>query len=318
MGGYSSEYEISLESGNLIYQHMDRDEFDVFQVHIFKKEWFVKTDTGEKIRLDKGDFSVEMNGEKIHFDCVFNIIHGTPGEDGLFPGYLQTLGIPQTASDYYQAALTFNKRDCISVLQNYGFKTAKNYMLDKGDEIDEEAILEKVGLPCFVKANRGGSSFGISKVKEKNKLSEAIEFSFKEDNEVIIESFLDGTEVSVGVVNYQGEIRALPVTEIVTENEFFDYEAKYLGQSKEITPARLSEKQTEDVQQQTERIFKLLKLKGFARAEFIFHNGEPHFIEINTCPGMTAASIVPQQLKAAGIPLKAFFSDVVNGAIGKF
>lgn len=318
MGGYSSEAEISLKSGEVVYKHLSKTNYRVFRASIMKTRWFVTTDDGKTHPIDKSDFSVKINDEHIHFDCVFNTIHGTPGEDGLFQAYLETMGIPQTASDYYQAALTFNKRDCISVLKAYGIKTAKNYFVNKGDTVDPKKIVETVGLPCFVKANRAGSSYGISKVKSEDQILPALEHSFKEDHEVIIESFLDGTEVSVGVINIDGEIKALPVTEIVSENEFFDFEAKYLGKSQEITPARISEDQRKEVQNIAEQIFKLLKLKGLTRSEFIFHNGEPHFVECNACPGLTEASILPQQAKVAGISLEALFGHAVEVAITDF
>ncbi|MGO2357256.1 MAG: D-alanine--D-alanine ligase [Mesonia sp.] len=315
MGGYSNEAEISIKSGQLVYESMDKEKYQAFKVHILENEWFVLTDNDKKYQIDKSDFSTTIEGKKINFDAVFNIIHGTPGEDGLFAAYLQTVHVKQTSCDYYSSALTFNKRDCISILKAHGIKTATNYFINKGDEIREEEILEKVGLPCFVKANKAGSSFGISKVKKKEDLLEAIEFSYKEDEEVIIESFLDGTEVSVGVINYQGEVIALPVTEIISENEFFDYKAKYLGQSQEITPANITQEQTEEVKRQAIKIFKTLKLKGLTRAEFIFHNNEPHFLEVNTCPGLSEASILPQQAKAAGITLKDLFTNVIENAL---
>ncbi len=317
MGGYSNEYEISVKSGNLVYQHIDKEKYEVYRAFITQDAWYVLDEQEVKHPINKANFSTEINKVNIQFDAVFNIIHGTPGEDGLFQAYLEILGIPQTASNYYQAALTFNKRDCISILKAFGIKTATNYFLNKGDTINTKEIVERVGLPCFVKANKAGSSFGISKVKKKEDLETAIEFSFKEDEEVIIESFLDGIEVSVGVINYQGEIKALPVTEIIPENEFFDYEAKYLGKSQEITPANISETDRKKVQEQAKRIFKILKLKGLTRAEFIFHNNEPHFIEINTTPGLSEASILPQQAKAAGISLKELFSNLIE-AILKF
>jgi len=315
MGGYSSEAEISIKSGQLVYESMDKEKYQAFKVHILENEWFVLTDDDKKYQIDKSDFSTIIEGSKIKFDCVFNIIHGTPGEDGLFAAYLQTVGMKQTSCDYYPSALTFNKRDCISILQAYGIKTATNYLLNKGDKICEDEIIKKVGLPCFVKANKAGSSFGISKVKKKEDLLEAIKFSYKEDEEVIIESFLDGTEVSVGVINYLGEIIALPVTEIISENEFFDYKAKYLGQSQEITPANITQEQTEEVKRQAIKIFKTLKLKGLTRAEFIFHHNEPYFLEVNTCPGLSEASILPQQAKAAGITLKDLFTNVIENAL---
>ncbi len=312
MGGYSTEFEISIKSGETVYKNIDTNQFEPYRVHISKENWWLVDDHGSKHLIDKSDFTANVNNELIQFDAVFNTIHGTPGEDGLLQAYLNVIGIPQTACDFYEAALTFNKRDCISVLQAYGIKTAKNYFVNQGDEIIPEEIVQKVGLPCFVKANRAGSSFGISKVKKIEDLEEAINNSFKEDEQVIIESFLDGREVSVGVINYKGEATALPVTEIISENEFFDYDAKYLGKSKEITPAQLTEKQTNEVQQEAMKVFKVLNLKGFTRAEFIFHNNQPHFLEVNTCPGLTEASLLPQQAEAAGIQLQDLFTEAIN------
>lgn len=315
MGGYSSEFEISLKSGEVVYKYLPKEKYRIFRAHILKNEWYAVTPEEEKIPINKADFSIEVNGETVRFDCAFNTIHGTPGEDGLIQAYLQNLGIPQTASDYYQAALTFNKRDCISVLKAYGIKTARNFFVDRGDTINEDEVINKVGLPCFVKANRAGSSFGITKVKSKTEIISAIEHALKEDNEVIIESFLDGTEVSVGVINWYDKITALPVTEIISENEFFDFDAKYNGKSQEITPANISTEDTKKVQKEAEKIFKVLKLKGLTRSEFIFHNGEPYFIECNACPGLTEASILPQQAKAMNISLTELFDQAIITAM---
>ena len=201
MGGYSSEYKISLISGNVVYQTLDKTKYNGYRIHIFKEKWVYVDANDAEFPIDRNDFSVTVNGTKITFDCVFNAIHGTPGEDGLLQAYFELLGIPQTACDYYQAALTFNKRDLLSVLKPYGIKTATSYYLNKGDLINTAEIVKKVGLPCFVKPNKAGSSFGISKVKTEAELPIAIEVAYKEDNEIIIESFLDGTEVSVGVIN---------------------------------------------------------------------------------------------------------------------
>jgi D-alanine-D-alanine ligase len=262
MGGYSSEYRISINSGNMVYKHLDRSKYDPYRVHIMQHEWFVVMDDDTPYPINKSNFTVKIKDKIITFDCVFNTIHGTPGENGLLQAYLKLVGIPQTSCDFYQAALTFNKRDLISVLQPYGIKTATNYFLNKGDEVDAEVIIKKVGLPCFVKANKAGSSFGITKVKKTEDLEQAVKFAFKEDDEVIIESFLDGVEVSVGVITFKGEILALPVTEIVSENEFFDYEAKYLGKSQEITPARITDEQTREVQDSAKLIYSRLKNEG--------------------------------------------------------
>lgn len=312
MGGYSSEYKISLTSGNVVYQNLDKTKFKGYRIHIFKEKWVYVDDNDAEFPIDKNDFSVSVNNEKITFDCVFNAIHGTPGEDGLMQAYFELLGIPQNSCDYYQAALTFNKRDLLSVLKPYGIKSATSYYLNLGDEIKQDLILEKVGLPCFVKPNKSGSSFGITKVKTKDELLFAIANAYKEDNEIIIESFLDGTEVSVGVINYKGETVVLPITEIVSENDFFDYEAKYLGKSQEITPARISEDIAEKIRAVAKKAYTILKMSGFSRSEFILVDGEPFMLEMNTIPGLTNESLIPQQAKAAGISLEDLFTNSIE------
>lgn len=317
MGGYSSEYKISLISGNVVYQFLDKNQFKGYRIHIFKEKWVYVDDNDAEFPIDKNDFSVTVEGKKITFDAVFNAIHGTPGEDGLMQAYFELLQIPQTSCDYYQAALTFNKRDLLSVLKPYDIKTATSYYLNKGDKINTEEIIAKVGLPCFVKPNKSGSSFGISKVKTAEELPIAIEVAYKEDNEIIIESFLDGTEVSVGVINYKGEIIVLPITEIVSENDFFDYEAKYQGKSQEITPARISDEMTAKVSAVAKRAYEVLKMKGFSRSEFIIVDGEPHMLEMNTIPGLTTESLIPQQAKAAGISLTDLFTNAIELALEK-
>ena len=317
MGGYSSEYLISLKSGNVVYQFLDKTKFEAYRIHIFKEKWVYVDDTDTEFPVDKNDFSVTIKGTKINFDVVFNAIHGTPGEDGLMLAYFELLGIPQSSCDYYQAALTFNKRDLLSVLKPYGIKTATSYYLNLGDEIDTDLILKTVGLPCFVKPNKSGSSFGISKVKTKEEFLPAIETAYKEDNEIIIESFLDGTEVSVGVINYKGEITVLPITEIVSENDFFDYEAKYLGKSQEITPARISPEMTAKVSAVAKKAYEVLKMSGFSRSEFIIVDNEPHMLEMNTIPGLTTESLIPQQAAAAGISLTDLFTNALELALNK-
>jgi len=317
MGGYSSEYKISLTSGGVVYQYLDKTKYNPFKIHIFKEKWVYVNESDEEFQINKNDFSIEFNDKKITFDVVFNAIHGTPGEDGLMQAYFELLEIPQTSCDYYQSALTFNKRDLLSVLKPYGIKTATSFYLNLGDEINSEKIIETVGLPCFVKPNKSGSSFGISKVKTKNELLPAIENAYKEDNEIIIESFLDGVEVSVGVINYKGKVTVLPITEIVSENDFFDYEAKYLGKSQEITPARISEELKLKVETVAKRAYEVLKMKGFSRSEFIIVNNEPYMLEMNTIPGMTTESILPQQARAAGISLTELFDNAIELALAK-
>lgn len=313
MGGYSSEYEISLRSGNMVYQSLKEvADYSVYCIHIFENKWVYVSSTENEYPVSKSDFSVVVNNEKITFHCVFNAIHGSPGEDGYMQAYLELLNIPHTSCGMYQAALTFNKRDCLSVLKPYGIKTAESYYINRGDVIDEDGIIKKVGLPCFVKANRAGSSFGITKVYKKEGFKKALEVAYKEDDEVIIESFLDGTEVSVGVISYKGKTTVLPLTQIVSDNDFFDYKAKYLGESQEITPAPISETDADKVRLAAKKIYELLKMSGFTRSEFIFKNGEPHLLEVNTVPGLTKASILPQQAAAAGISLTDLFKNAIE------
>lgn len=315
MGGYSSEYEISLKSGNVVYESLDSEKYNLFRIHVFKNKWIYIDANNQEFRVDKNDFSVSLNDSKTTFDCVFNAIHGSPGEDGFMQAYFKLLNIPQTSCDMYQAALTFNKRDCLSVLKPYGIKTAESYYINLGDAINEDAIIKKVGLPCFVKANKAGSSFGITKVYKKEDLQAAIDVAFAEDDEIIIESYLDGTEVSVGVITYKGKVKVLPITEIVSENDFFDYKAKYLGESQEITPARISKEQEDKVNKVAKQVYEILKMTGFSRSEYIFKDGEPHLLEVNTVPGFTRESILPQQANVAGIALKELFGNAIEEAL---
>ncbi len=317
MGGYSSEYKISLLSGNVVYQSLDRSKYVPYRIHLFKNKWVFVADDEQEYPIDKNDFSIIYQGKKIIFDVVFNAIHGSPGEDGLIQAYFELINMPHTSCGYYQAALTMNKRDMLSVLKPYGIKTAISYYLNQGDVIDTEAIIQKVGLPCFVKPNKSGSSFGISKPKTSEELLTAIDKAYLEDNEIIIESFLEGTEVSVGVINYQGEVKVLPITEIVSENDFFDYEAKYMGKSQEITPARISEEVALKISEITKKIYIILKMEGFSRSEFILVNGEPFLLEMNTIPGLTNESILPQQAREANISLAALFDNAICLALDK-
>ncbi len=317
MGGFSSEYSISIKSGNVVYQLLSKEHYNCYRVVIDKESWYMLDEHEVQYPVNRHDFTVETNKGKLAFDCVFNAIHGTPGEDGLMQAYFELLGIPQTSCGSYQAALTFNKRDLLSVLKPYGIRSAPSYYLDQGDAIDPEEIANAVGLPCFVKPNRSGSSFGMSKVHDKNELPSAIKRAFEEDSEIIIESFLDGTEVSVGVIRYKGQTKVLPVTEIVTENDFFDYEAKYEGKSEEITPARISEKQEKQVKEVVKKAYELLKMKGYSRSEFIFVGEEVFMLEMNVTPGLTAESILPQQARAAGIELPELFGSAIEDALSE-
>ncbi len=317
MGGYSSEVNISLKSGNVVYNHLDREKYALFRVHILKDKWVALDDFETEYPILKNDFSFILNDEKIMFDCVFNAIHGVPGENGMLLAYFKLLNLKHTSAPFYQMALTFNKRDTLSVLKESGIKTAISIYLNKGDDMDLNQIINKVGLPCFVKPNNAGSSYGISKAHTKEEILPAIEKAYKEDSEILIESFLDGTEVSVGVIQYKGEIKVLPITEIVTENDFFDYEAKYEGKSKEITPARISEKQKVNIEETAKKVYSLLNMSGFSRSEFILVDDEPYFLEINTVPGLTEESILPQQSLLAGISLRELFDTAIEDSLNK-
>jgi len=317
MGGYSSEVEISLKSGTIVYQHLNRELYNPYRVHILKDKWIVIDNNEKETPINKHDFSTEINGEHITFDCVFNAIHGHPGENGAILAYFELLGIKHTSAPFYQMALTFNKRDTLSVVKANGINTAASVFLDKGDTIDLEHIIKKVGLPCFVKPNNAGSSFGISKVSKKEQLLPAIEIAFKEDREILIEEFLDGTEISIGVIEYKNDVKVLPITEIISENDFFDYEAKYEGKSSEVTPARISKEQEQNAVAVAKKAYKILNMSGFSRSEYIFIGDNPYFLEMNTVPGLTAESLLPQQAGKAGISLENLFGNAIEQAIKK-
>lgn len=314
MGGYSSEFQISMISGNVVFNNIDTSKYNAYKIIITKDRWYFEDNNKEKIDVDKNDFSITLDNHKIKFDCVFNVIHGTPGEDGKLLGYLEMLNIAHTSAPSYQMGLTFNKRDCLSVLKKQGINTAKSLYFNKGETINTNEVVNTLGLPCFVKPNNAGSSFGISKVNNINEFKDAFDKAFAEDTEILIEAFLDGTEVSIGVINYNDTIIALPATEIVSENDFFDYEAKYEGKSKEITPARISDIQLQHLHTEAIKAYKALNMSGFSRSEFIFIGDIPYFLEMNTVPGMTTESLLPQQAKAAGIELKQLLSNAINMA----
>lgn len=315
-GGYSDESVVSLKSCELIFASLNPEKYDRTRVRILKEGWFAEID-GEKYPISKGDFSFEKNGEKINFDVVFNTIHGTPGEDGYLQAYFEMIGLPYNGCPFYQSALTFNKKDCIAVLSKYGIPHAKSIYINKGDQYSVDYIIDEVGLPCFVKPNRSGSSLGISKVFKKEEFEAAMTKAFHEDKEVLIESFLDGTEVSVGVLNYKGETTVLGITEIVSHTEFFDYDAKYNGLSDEITPARLTPEVEQRVRDIAEKAYKCINMSGFSRSEYIIVDGEPYFIEMNTLPGFSPASIFPQQAAIAGIALEDLMDNEIEFALNR-
>ncbi|MBV1923459.1 MAG: D-alanine--D-alanine ligase [Flavobacteriaceae bacterium] len=315
MGGYSSEFEISIQSGSVVCELLDPQKYFIYPIHLLKDGWNHVTNDGGKFPVNKADFSFSNGNETIKPDVIFNTIHGTPGEDGYLQAYLSLIEIPQTSADFYQAALSFNKRDCLSVLKGFGVKCATSFYINQGENYSKEEIINTVGMPCFVKPNRAGSSFGISKVYKKEELDKAIHKAFEEDAEIIIETAIEGVEVSVGVFNKNDEIVVLPITEIVSENDYFDYEAKYLGKSDEITPARIPESEAEMVRKEIKRIYQLLNMTGVTRSEFIIQDGIPYFLEINTNPGISKESIIPKQVRASGLTLTEFFDILIQNVL---
>lgn len=318
MGGYSDEYKVSLKSGQLIFDSLDREIYNVYKVVVLKDEWYFLDENEHKKPINKADFSANLgNGESLKFDACFNIIHGSPGENGILQAYWDAVGQKYTGCGFYQSALTFNKKDTLAVLSKYGIPSAKSIYLRKGEEISDDKIVEELGLPVFVKPNQSGSSLGISKVKEKAELQMAIEMAYKEDDEILIERALNGTEVSVGVLDYKGEVIVLGITEIVPDKEFFDYEAKYEGASQEITPARIDDETTKKVEETAIKAYKSLGMSGFSRSEFIIVDGIPYLLEMNTNPGFSPASILPQQAKIYGISIKDLCGNEVEKALKK-
>lgn len=310
MGGYSEEKSISLKSGQLIINNLNINKYQIFEVHILLNDWKV-IQNGQEFIINRADFSCEINGEKIIFDVAINTVHGTPGEDGHLQAYWELINLPYTGCNYYQSSLTFNKRDTLSVLSKFDIPKANSLYFNNFDSFTFEDVVSQLGLPFFVKPNQSGSSLGVSKVNEKAEFQKALDFAFAQDHDILIESYLKGTEVSVGVLNYQNEIIVLGITEIVSENEFFDFEAKYHGKSNEITPARIDENTKILVEKTAKKVYQSLGMNGFSRADFIIMNGIPHFIEINTNPGLSPQSIFPQQAKFANLN----FSDLLDNEI---
>ena len=313
MGGYSQEREISLKSGAQVMRHLDRDRFRVYAIDIDKEGWFCEVESN-RVAVDRADFSITLHGEKISFDLIFNAIHGTPGEDGILQAYFDLLGIKYTGSNSYISALSFNKRDLLSVTSDLGIPRAKHLSLNKGQTVSSEEI-EQVGFPCFVKANRSGSSFGVYKAKTEKDLKQAISDVFEMNDELIIEEHLEGIEITVGVIPGENGPQVLPMTLIKTEHEFFDYKAKYLGESEEITPAPIDPSLEKRLTHYALKIYEELGFKGATRSEFIIREGIPYLLEVNTTPGLTEQSILPQQARCAGISEARLFDRLINDAL---
>ncbi len=314
-GGDSSEYIVSMNSANQIAQWLNKEKYNIYTVVVKGTEWIVKSEQVCDLIVNKDDFSFTLNNQKTKFECALITIHGTPGEDGKMQGYFNTLRIPYTTSNTLASALTFNKIFSKNYIKTFNIPQARWVSLSKGDPIDANRIFEVTGLPCFVKPNCGGSSFGITKVKEREKLKNAIEHAFKEDDEVIIEEFLEGTELTCGMIKTKEKTTIFPPTEIVSKNEFFDYDAKYNGMADEITPARISKELTLELQNLSSQIYDIFQLNGIVRIDYIYTKNKLFFMEVNTVPGMSAASIVPQQVEAMGLAMKDIFSIAIDDAL---
>lgn len=306
-GGTSSEYVVSMKSASTLLSFIDKEKYAAYQIVIGADGWFVLVED-QKLPLNKDDFSFTLDGQEIKFDFVYNTIHGTPGEDGKLQGYLDLLDIPYSGCNVITSAVTFNKNLCKRVVNSYGITTAKSVFLSNRIAYNTQQIQGELSYPSFVKPNNGGSSFGASKVDSANQLEEAIKLAFEHDTEVLIEEFIRGTEVTCGVYQEGGLPKALPVTEISTKNDFFDYAAKYEGASEEITPARIGVELTDECQKLSEKIYALLNCRGLVRIDYLIKNDELYFVEVNTTPGFSMESIIPQQIRAAGLDV----ADIVN------
>jgi D-alanine-D-alanine ligase len=317
-GGFSGEAVISYKSATTIDNNLDRERFNVYKIDINPKGWFYESAGGEKTEVDKNDFSLQADGQKIKFDTVFIGMHGTPGEDGKLQGYFDTLKIPYTSCDAATSALTFNKRFTVAIAAFSGISVAKSEVLIKKAFQSPDEVAGKLKFPVFVKPNNGGSSIGMSKV---NKLSDefgsAIEKAFKEDDQVLIEEFIEGREFTVGVFKTKGNIIVLPITEVMSKKEFFDYEAKYEGASSEVTPAEIDEVVAAKIRNNAKKIYQVFNCRGVIRIDFIYNEEakQPYMLEINSIPGQSEASIVPQQVQVMGWSLKEFYTKLIEESL---
>nr|WP_321451148.1 D-alanine--D-alanine ligase [uncultured Carboxylicivirga sp.] len=316
-GGYSSEVIVSEKSKDGVYSFIDESKYNRYPVLITKEKWCAVID-GNEYPIDKNDFSFELNGAKVCFDCAYITIHGTPGEDGLLQGYFKMLDIPHSTCDVEAAAISFNKFTCNTYLKGFGVAVADSVLLRKGHSYNAPDIITQLGLPLFVKPNAGGSSFGISKVKEGKELVAAIEKAFQESKEVIIEQFIAGTEVTCGLYKTSNNEVKFPLTEVVSKNEFFDFEAKYTAEKvEEITPARIDDKVRDRIQSISSLIYDILGCRGIIRIDYIISENKIYMLEVNTTPGMTVTSFIPQQIAAAGLDIKEVFTEIIEDQIAR-
>ena len=314
-GGNSSEYGVSLRSAQGLYSFFDKEKYNVYIVVIKGNRWEVNLNDGTTTPIDKNDFSFKENGKLVMFDYAYITIHGTPGENGILQGYFELIHLPYSTSGVLVEALTFDKFVLNQYLRSYGVSVAESLLIRKGYEelVSDDEIEERIGMPCFVKPAADGSSFGVSKVKNKDQLAPAIRKAMMESPEVMVESFLEGTEITQGIYKTKEKTVLLPITEVVTSNEFFDYDAKYNGQVDEITPARIPEEVAERVGKITSHIYDILHCNGIIRIDYIISKeGKISMLEVNTTPGMTATSFIPQQVRAAGLDIKDVLTDIVE------
>ena len=316
MGGDSGEYEVSIASSSQIKNYLDTEKFEVYPVLIRNGNWTYTHENGTQIPFDRNSHCLFIGSETVKFDCAFIAIHGTPGEDGKLQGYLEIAGIPYTTCDVTTSALTFNKYFSNDLAIQYGVKVARTILLRQGETWNAESLEKEVGLPCFIKPNKAGSSVGVSKVYVPDGIGDAINKAFAEDDEVLIQQFIKGREMACGVFTLNGKVQVLPVTEIISKNDFFDYQAKYTeGLASEITPAPITEEQSNECQQITEYLYRKFNCKGVVRFDYFLTADEWWFLEVNTVPGFSAESIIPKQVKAAGYDLKGFFGSLVEEAL---
>ena len=313
-GGYSGEAVISYKSAVTIEKNIDGNKWDCYKIDINPNGWYYMGAEGNSVPVDKNDFSITLEGNKIKFDAVLIGLHGTPGEDGKLQGYFDCLGIPYTSCDAATSALTFNKRYTVAVAAFAGMHVAKSVHLFKAIPVSVTSILHQLRLPLFVKPNNGGSSLGISKVNQADDLQSALDKAFDVDDQVLVEEFISGREFTIGVFKSKGKIIALPITEIISKNEFFDFEAKYQGASEEVTPANVAEAVAEKIRSEAQKAYAVFNCNGIVRIDFIYNeaDGNPYMLEINTVPGQSDASLVPQQVVAMGWSLKEFYSAIIE------
>lgn len=317
-GGYSGEAVISYKSARTIYDHLDKAKYDVYTIDISPAGWYYEHEDGQKTLVNRENFTLTLGTELVQFDAVFVGLHGTPGEDGKLQGYFDMLGLPYTSCNAATSALTFNKRYTVAVAAMAGIRVARSVHLFKHTPHDVNQILDMLKLPVFVKPNNGGSSIGMSKVSEGAGLAAALEKAFREDDQVLVEEMISGREFTVGVYKAGGAIHVLPITEIIAHNEFFDFEAKYEGKSSEVTPAAIDDSWKQALEAAARNIYQVFNCSGVVRVDFIYHNeAGPHMLEINTVPGQSEASVIPQQVRAAGLSLTEFYGSLVEQCLAR-